>query len=92
MNNRPMSFAQEINVLGLDLKATGIYTPGDPGRLSGPPEHCYPPEPAEAEVETLEYFGEDKQYDMKPLLDSDVGEEILDKICEAVTEWLCREH
>jgi hypothetical protein len=25
-------------------------TPSDPGRLYGPPEHCYPPEPAACEV------------------------------------------
>jgi hypothetical protein len=86
-----MSFAQEINVLGLDLKATGTYYPGDPGRVSGPPEKCYPPEPAEVEVHSLTYCGEDKEYDMKPLLDSDVGEEVLDKCVEAVTEWLCTE-
>jgi hypothetical protein len=88
---RSIRFAQEINVLGLDLKATGIYTPGDPGRLSGPPEKCYPPEPAEAEVHSLTYCGEDKQFDMKPLLDSDVGEEIIEKIIDKVTEWLCTE-
>lgn len=23
------------------------YSPADPGRISGPPEKCYPPEPAE---------------------------------------------
>lgn len=27
--------------------------PGDPGRLSGPPEDCYPPEPDDAEVEDI---------------------------------------
>ena len=26
------------------------YEPGDPGRLSGPPEDCYPPEPAQVTV------------------------------------------
>jgi len=25
-------------------------TPADPGRMSGPPELCYPPEPAEVEI------------------------------------------
>lgn len=25
------------------------YTPGHPGKLYGPPEDCYPPEPAETE-------------------------------------------
>ena len=88
---RSIRFAQEINVLGLDLKATGIYYPGDPGRVSGPPEKCYPPEAAEAEVETLIYQDEKENYSMMPLLDSDIGEEILEKICDKVTEWLCCE-
>ena len=26
------------------------YTPGDPGNIYGPPERCWPPEPAEVEV------------------------------------------
>jgi hypothetical protein len=26
------------------------YFPGDPGRTYGPPENCYPPEPADVEV------------------------------------------
>lgn len=36
-----------------DAEATATVAmthPGDPGRLSGPPEHCYPPEPAEFEI------------------------------------------
>ena len=32
------------------------YTPGDPGRLSGPPEHFYPPE--SAEFETVEFLAD----------------------------------
>ena len=27
------------------------YTPADPGKTSGPPENCYPPEPSEIEIE-----------------------------------------
>ncbi len=34
-----------------ELTATVVMTnPGDPGRLSGPPEDCYPPEGPEFEV------------------------------------------
>ena len=32
------------------------YTPGDPGRLSGPPENCYPAEAAE--FETVEFLAD----------------------------------
>jgi len=31
------------------------YTPDDPGVCSGPPERCYPPEPAEVEVNSISY-------------------------------------
>jgi len=37
----------------LDVNVYANVTPGDPGRLSGPPELCYPP--ADAEVEDLEF-------------------------------------
>ncbi len=29
------------------------YTPADPGRTSGPPERCYPPEDAEVELHAV---------------------------------------
>lgn len=89
---RSMNFAQDINVIGLDLKVTGIYHAGDPGRMSGPPEHCYPPEPAEVDVHTLTYVDEEgKEYNMMPLTYSDMAEEISEKCIDAVTEWLCNE-
>lgn len=31
-------------------RITGDFYPGDPGRLSGPPERCYPPEPEDVEI------------------------------------------
>ena len=31
--------------------------PGDPGRTYGPPEKCYPPEPATFEPEECEHCG-----------------------------------
>jgi len=33
------------------------YTPGDPGQLYGPPENCWPPEPAEVEICDVIYIG-----------------------------------
>jgi len=35
----------------IELSVEGRFSPGSPGRLWGPPEKCYPDEPAEAEVE-----------------------------------------
>ena len=33
------------------------YTPADPGRLFGPPEHCWPPAPEEMEWELRDRRG-----------------------------------
>ena len=33
------------------------YHKGSPGRLSGPPENCYPPEPAYIEIESITHGG-----------------------------------
>jgi hypothetical protein len=69
---------------GLMLHGTYTYTPGDPGRLSGPPEHCYPPEAPEVEISKLTYNGQDVMF----LLDSDLGEDIRDSLQELIEENL----
>jgi hypothetical protein len=85
-----MQFIDIIPVIldGEDYHA-GIlsYYPGDPGRLSGPPEHCYPPEPEEVEWELCDEEGNilvvlpltEKQY-------QDIESQILDFIHNAQNE------
>jgi len=48
-----------LNFRGVDIEVDiTSYYEGDPGRISGPPEDCYPPEPAEVEFEiTCELAG-----------------------------------
>jgi hypothetical protein len=36
--------------LEIDVEVDCAATPGNPGRLYGPPEKCYPPEPGEVEI------------------------------------------
>lgn len=36
------------------VRVTGTFDKGHPGRLSGPPERCYPPEDPSIEIETAE--------------------------------------
>lgn len=48
-----MKLIREIN---LNVVVTS-YCPGDPGRISGPPEDCYPPEPAEIEFDLFTCTG-----------------------------------
>lgn len=40
----------ELDGNEVDCRVEFTYYPGDPGRLSGPPEDCYPPEPPEFEI------------------------------------------
>jgi len=35
-----------------DAFISGTFYPGDPGRVCGRPEDCYPPEPGEYEIES----------------------------------------
>jgi hypothetical protein len=69
---------------GLMLYATYTYTPGDPGRCSGPPEKCYPPEGAEVEINKLTYNDQDVMF----LWQSDLGEDIADTLVELIEENL----
>ena len=39
---------------GLQFTAEVNYTPGTSGRVTGPPEDCYPPEPSEVEFISLD--------------------------------------
>lgn len=41
----------------LEVTVKANYNPGYPAKISGPPEHCYPEEPAE--VELLSILGDD---------------------------------
>ena len=60
----------------LDITITS-YIPGDPGRISGPPEHCYPPEPPEIEFEVRTANGCE-------LFQSDFDEDVWDDILDTV--------
>jgi hypothetical protein len=66
---------------GLMLHATYTYTPGDPGRCSGPPEKCYPSEAAEIEITKLTY---NETVDVMFLIQSDLGDDICDTLMEMV--------
>ena len=40
---------------GADIDVHFTYYPARPGRISGPPEDCYPDEPSELEIEQIVY-------------------------------------
>lgn len=45
MRSRPVDIT--IDKFGLFWRVIADFTPADPGQTSGPPERCYPSEPAE---------------------------------------------
>lgn len=47
----------------IELEAT--YTPGRPAYISGPPEHCYPEDPAEWELQKVARVGVPERVDGK---------------------------
>lgn len=52
----------------LTLRVEGTATPYDPGRTSGPPEDCYPPEGGEVEIDTVWLVREGTELEISPLL------------------------
>lgn len=68
----------------LDLEIEGIYIPGDPGRCSGPPEKCYPPESPEIEINSVTCMGLNATF----LLYSNLYDEIAEKAIEAYEDSL----
>ena len=50
---RKFSLATEHLETETELVIYFTFTPGDPGRYSGPPENCYPAEPAEVEFDSV---------------------------------------
>ena len=70
----PTTFAVEC--LGMSLSGTAVFYPGREGRTSGPPEKCYPSEPAEVDIHTLTCGGKDAMF----LLDSNLSKDLLDAI------------
>ena len=50
----PAATEDEDTAETLEVSVTASYIPGTPGRFSGPPEHCYPEDPAEVELLSIE--------------------------------------
>ena len=57
--SRSRQIAEDITYLGIEWRVEGLYTPGSPGQLYGPPEKCYPPDPPDWENVTMTVGGVD---------------------------------
>lgn len=74
-----------FNAIGLSFDAEISYTSATPGRYSGPPEDCYPDEPAELDfISLVTYSGKDAMF----LLESNCAEDIEQAAYEAAEEYL----
>ena len=70
---------------GADIEVHFTYYPARPGRISGPPEDCYPDEPSEFEIEQIVY----NSVDVTSLFsdeDCAVMMEIIERILESDDE------
>ena len=78
-------FRHTFRSLGLTLEATVTHWyPGAPARLYGPPEDCYPEDPAECEIEYLMVEHEGGWMDAAFLLNSDCAEEIIEDCTQSI--------
>ena len=66
----------------LEVTVKANYIPGSPGKLSGPPELCYPEEPAE--VELLSIHG-DEGFVLDP---SELSDGERSRLEQEVVDWV----
>lgn len=71
-----MEFETRVAGIPCICKVT-YFSPGAPGRYSGPPEDCYPEEPVEFEFEILDSRGRPAEWLERKLTDQDS-----DRLCE----------
>lgn len=74
---------------GCTVRASGDYTPGLPAQLSGPPERCYPEEPAEFDFTSCEVEDVPGVWlDARWILGTSVGDDWHDLACDAAEAQL----
>lgn len=76
----------ETTVAGIPCIARcTYYSPADPGRTYGPPEHCWPPEPAEIDFDILDRRGRYAAWLERKMTTDDI-DRIEHEIIEAIEE------
>ena len=79
-----------VNYCNQGYRVIGSWYSGTPGQISGPPEHCYPPEPSEIDVKTLIFYSDDGTQTnitgMLPALSDDFWEHIEADVEDAMSD------
>ncbi len=69
----------------VEFVMTYEYTPFRPGRFSGPPEDCYPDEPEELEIESIEHISPIlPDGNLMNILEDDFIELLKDRLLDAI--------
>lgn len=69
----------------VEFVMTYEYTPFRPGRFSGPPEDCYPDEPEELEIESIEHISSIlPDGNLMNILEDDFIEHLEDRLLDAI--------
>ena len=69
----------------VEFVMTYEYTPFRPGRFSGPPEDCYPDEPEELEIESIENISSIlPDGNLMNILEDDFIELLKDRLLDAI--------
>ena len=77
----------ETSVAGIPCQARmTYYAPADPGRTYGPPEDCWPPEPAVVDFDVLDRRGRAAPWLERKLSVDDIAR-IEGELIEAAEEW-----
>jgi hypothetical protein len=81
--SRTFEATVELGEVEVEVTVEYHYSPGSPGKTYGPPENCYPPEEAEAEVEQVYLTSDETKTDIMPQLTAAVIEMLFEQACEA---------
>lgn len=63
------------------------YTPGSPGKLSGPPEDCYPPEGPEVDIEAVYRTDDETKTDLSSALDESTLDSMREQACSEAEDY-----
>lgn len=68
------------------VTVSGKYLPGSPARTWGPPEHCDPGYPSEAEIDSVVLDDDPESLNVVDALTPDEYQRLVDHVCEQIDQ------